>query len=145
MSFVTHKGLLVWFGLVLLFSLFSRWHVYHRSATRCSLDGNRIVPVYRVDLMLAGDTLESFCCVRCAREWPDVPAGINWRVYDEITKAALDAAKACFVESEVVTVPSRQDRTHVFANWADAMTHADAYDGDRVPNPFETPESDSNQ
>lgn len=133
---MTRRNLAVWFGAVLLLSLYSRWHVYAASTGRCSLDGNRIVPTYRVDLMLDGHAIDSFCCVKCAVEWPDVPDAGYWRVRDEVTGKTLDADRACFVESSVVTVPSRQDQTHVFKSWTDALSHVTAFDGYRIQNPL---------
>ncbi len=55
-----------------------------------------------------------------------------------MTGAVIDATAACFVESAVVTVPARQNRTHVFKAWADAMTHAAEYDGVRIANPLDS-------
>ena len=80
--------------------------------------------------------LARFCCISCAKEWPDVPAGSWWRVRDEITGEALDADVASFVESSVVTVASRRCRTHAFKNWSDAMNHAATYGGERVADPL---------
>lgn len=127
----------IWLSAVLVISLISRWRVYQSRADRCNLDGNRIEPIRRVDLLRDGKTLQSFCCITCAADWPDVPPGAYWRVHDEITGEALDSASACFVESAVVTVPSRQDRIHVFKNWADALGHCKQYDGRRISNPLE--------
>ena len=136
---MTHNRLVVWFVAVLACSLYSRWDVYHAGAGRCSLDGNRLTPIYRVDLMLGGRIETSFCCIRCAREWPDVPPGAYWQLRDEATGRILDATRGCFVESSVVTIPSRQDRTHVFSDWVDARNHMADYDGYRVANPLPDP------
>ncbi len=133
---MSSKRLVIWFAVVLALALYSRWHASRTRSDRCGLDGNRIEPVYAVDLMLDGRVTGRFCCVRCASEWPDVPADAYWQVRDEITGRPLDATTACFVESSVVTVASRQDRTHVFASWADALGHMTRYDGIRVPNPL---------
>jgi len=130
------RRLAVWFGLVLALALYSRWYMDRTRTDRCSLDGNRIEPIYAVHLMLDGKVLARFCCIPCAREWPDVPSGAYWRVTDEITGEPLDATTASFVESSVVTVPSRQARIHVFAHWADAMEHDTRYSGVRIPNPL---------
>lgn len=126
-----------WFLLVVGLGLFSRWYVFGRRVEHCSLDGGRIEEIYRVDMILAGTIVESFCCVRCASEWPAVPDGVRWNVRDEIHGGVLDAEKAIFVRSSVVTVPARQARTHVFEHWPDASSHAAEYGGDRIPNPLE--------
>ena len=133
---MTRRRLLVWFAVVLALSAVSRWRVLRANVDRCSLDGNRIVPVHRVDLMLDGRVLESFCCVTCALEWPRVPEGAAWQVHDEVTGEPLDARRARFVVSRVVTVPSRQDRIHAFRDGNDALDHIAQYDGAKLPNPF---------
>ncbi|NOT02292.1 MAG: hypothetical protein HOP29_16925 [Phycisphaerales bacterium] len=141
---MNHRQIGIWLGAVLVISLISRWRVYQSRADRCNLDGNRIEPVRRVDLVRDGETVQSFCCIRCAGDWPDVPADAYWRVHDEITGEPLDASNACFVESRVVTVPSRRDRIHVFKNWADALGHCTQYEGHRIPNPFDPAAAQSN-
>jgi hypothetical protein len=133
---MSRKGLLIWFSCIFVLSLYSRWCVFVARADRCSLDGNRIVPVHQVDLMVDGRVKERFCCVRCAREWPNVPWGATWQVRDEMTGDLLDVTIACFVESSVVTVPSRRDRIHAFKNWTDAVSHVSLYGGSRIPCPF---------
>lgn len=133
---MTRGKLVVWFGFILVLSLYSRWYTRYAGADRCSLDGNRITPIYRVDLMNGTESVASFCCVKCAAEWPDVPEGAYWQVRDEKTGKLLDARQAAFVESSVVTVSSRQDRTHVFKKRMDAMAHAAEYDGYQIANPL---------
>ncbi len=133
---MTRNLLIAWFVIVLACALGSRWGVYNARADRCSLDGNRLIPIYRVDLMLDGLVKESFCCIRCATEWPDTPLGAYWQVRDETTGQLMDATQGCFVESSVVTIPSRQDRMHVFKGWVDAMNHMAECDGRRVANPL---------
>lgn len=133
---MTGKRLAAWFAFVCVLASFSRWEVRYAWASRCSLDGNRIKPIYQVDLVLEGGTIRSFCCVRCASDWPEVPVGSYWQVRDEVTGKVIDATRARFVESNVVTVPSRQDTTHVFKVWADAKAHIEQYEGDWIANPF---------
>jgi hypothetical protein len=131
--------LALWFAALLVLSLLSRWRLEARRSERCSLDGGRIVPIYQVDLVLADQVLERFCCLRCAGDWPEVPAGAYWRVRDEVTGRELDASVASFVDSPLVTVAARQCRLHAFERWADASSHVAAYGGERVPNPLPTP------
>ena len=83
------KGLVIWFGAMLSLALLGRWHSSASITGRCQLDGTRVVPVYQVDLMRDNDVLASFCCLRCAQEWPDVPADSYWQVRDEITGEPL--------------------------------------------------------
>jgi hypothetical protein len=128
--------LAAWFAALLALALFSRAQIHARSAARCSLDGQRIEPIYSVELVRDSAVLARFCCISCAKEWPDVPPGSWWRVRDEITGESLDADVASFVDSSVVTVASRRCRTHAFKNWSDAMNHAATYGGERVADPL---------
>lgn len=133
---MTPKRLLLWFGFVLLFALYSRWQTERSRNQRCDLDGNRIEAWARVDLMHAGRVVKSFCCVTCAGQWPDVPEGAYWQVHDEITGQPLDAARARFVRSNKITVVARACRVHVFREWQDAVAHARQYEGQLIPNPL---------
>lgn len=125
-----------WFGMVVAFSLLGRWQAYHARADHCNLDGTRIVPIHRVDLVVEGQVTRSFCSIRCARDWPDSPPGARFQVRDEVTGEVLDSSLAWFVESSVVAVPARQDKTHAFKSAADAMEHVSRYGGSRIPDPF---------
>ena len=88
---MTVRRLAVWFGGILLLALVSRARMDETSSGRCRLDGNRLVPVYEVDLMRDGRILERFCCVRCAQEWPGVHDGEYWQVRDEVSGRAQGA------------------------------------------------------
>ena len=127
---------MAWFIFIGVLAVGSRWQLQRGQSDRCSLDGNRISNVYRVDLMLRGQVAQKFCCIKCAVEWPDVPGGAAWQVHDEVTGRPIDATRARFVKSDVITVASRQGRTHAFANWTDAVAHIKDYNGKAVPNPF---------
>ncbi|NNF44622.1 MAG: hypothetical protein HKN62_16565, partial [Phycisphaerales bacterium] len=132
----TPHPLILWFAAVATLALVSRWSLEADRPGRCRLDGNRIHPIHQVDLMLDDRVLASFCCVRCGQEWPETPHGSYWRVRDEVTGAPIDATNAYFVESRVVTVPSRGDRIHAFGAWPDAMDHMAQYDGTRLADPL---------
>lgn len=133
---MTFRRLALWFGLVAALAAYSRAEVGAQRKLRCSLDGNRIQSTYQVDLVSGGKVLESFCSIACAHQWPDIPPTAHWQVRDEVTGRVLDAARAHFIRSRVVTVPARRERTHVFAHWADAELHAQTHGGNQVPNPF---------
>jgi len=125
-----------WFAALLALSLFSRAQIHARRSARCSLDGQRIEPIYEVDLVEDREVVARFCCIACAVEWPAVTPQAWWRVRDEITGEPLDARVASFVDSSVVAVASRRCRTHAFKNWSDAMNHAATYGGERVADPL---------
>lgn len=136
---MTTKRVVAWFAALVALSFLSRWYAYEARADRCALDGNRIVPVYGVDLMAGSEVRASFCSIGCATEWPEVRNASDppiWRVRDEISGEPLDATKACFVRSSVVTIPARQERTHAFRDWSDALEHLHEYGGERIVNPF---------
>lgn len=135
------KATVAWFGLMAGLACIGRWQAYDARAGRCALDGSRIVPVHQVDLVTERGIARSFCSIRCAADWPDVPPGARMQVRDEVTGEVLDAGLAFFVESGVVAVAARNDRTHAFRRMADAMEHVTRYGGSPVPNPFEREES----
>ena len=127
---------MLWFGVVALVAAGSRWRAQADRGARCALDGNRIEPVYRVDLVRRGVVLHSFCSLTCARQWPDVAPDAYWQVRDEASGRPLDAGRAHFVESGVESVPARHERTHVFADWAEAQHHLARYGGRFVADPL---------
>jgi hypothetical protein len=100
------------------------------------MDGNRMEPIYQVDLAAGGNVLASFCSLTCALQWPEVPEDAYWLVRDEVTGRALDSTRAHFVSSRLVTVPARAEHVHVFAHWADAQAHAERHGGQAVPDPL---------
>jgi hypothetical protein len=130
----------IWFAAVVALALYGRATSSHAgSLGRCSLDGQTLAPihqVYQVDLMREGRPVASFCCVACARDWPEVRAGDWWQVRDELTGGPLDAACACFVESRIVSNAARGCRLHAFRDWTVAAGHADEFQGKRVDNPL---------
>lgn len=105
---------------------------------RCALDATRVEPIYQVDIIPAdGETLK-FCCIECAKKWL---AGNRGKVSavtvtDEVTGKRIDASIAYFVESSIVTNPSTGNKTHVFAEKADAEKHAMEFNGTIIKNPF---------
>jgi hypothetical protein len=128
--------LTVWFASVVGLALFSRWQAIDSRRARCRLDGTPINPVYRVDLVADDRILASFCCMKCATQWPEVPGGAFWQVRDEVNGDVLDAAAAYFVEGPPATVPSRQASTHSFRRLSDALDHTGRHGGTLIPSPF---------
>jgi hypothetical protein len=129
-------GLLVVVGLPLL----GWWARRHRDPG-CALDGVRVDPAYRVEIVDGDGRRHEFCCPRCAEIWLDrqaaPPRAVT--VTDEPTKQPLDAAAAHYVRSPVVTVPTTQNRIHVFRTRSDAEGHVAAFGGtvlDGADRPF---------
>jgi hypothetical protein len=122
----TLVGLVAVAGLALL----GRW-ARGRPGDGCDLDGSKIDPVYRVDVVDGRGDAHQFCCLTCARMWLDrqsaPPRAIT--VTDEASGEQLPAGAACYVRSSVVTRPTTGNRIHVFRNRADAEKHAEAFGG----------------
>ncbi len=128
--------LTLWFAFILGLSLFSRWQAIDSHRARCRLDGIRIDPIYRVDLLVDNRVQASFCCVKCAAAWPEIPRGAHWQVRDEVSGEVLDASAAYFVEGPPLTVPSRQESIHTFRRLWNALDHIGRHGGNLVSSPF---------
>jgi hypothetical protein len=133
------KATLLWFGALTLFAVVSRAQVRGASGDRCSFDGATIEPIHRVDLMQDGTTCASFCSIACARAWPAPPPRSSWQLRDEVSGRPVDASRACFVESRIVTVAARHERIHVFLDPSDAMNHCVQFGGARIQDPLIPP------
>jgi hypothetical protein len=72
-----------------------------------------------------------FCSVRCAQLWlaRGQPPPRAVFVTDEASGREVEAHRAFFVRSAVVTPPTTRNRTHAFAERADAARHAAAFRG----------------
>ena len=93
---------------------------------RCDLDGARIDRLFRVRILDVQNREHEFCCIHCARLWLSPQPAAPWQVLvtDETTGAEIDAARAWFVRSTVVTTAHTRNRIHVFQTEADAVKHA---------------------
>ena len=139
---VSTRALSLWFLAVASLGAVSRTEVAARRSGRCSLDGVTFGAAAEVELVERGVVLARFCCATCAADWPDVPTDAWWRVRDEVTGEALDAAEALFVESRVPTSRARRDHLHAFASLRDALAHAEQFGGRLVPRPLPPPPPD---
>jgi len=121
-------------AVVVTLALVAHW-ARGRPAQGCALDGAKIDPVYRVEIVDGQGQGHDFCCLVCARLWLDRqttrPQAI--RVTDEASGETIDAATAFFVRSSVVTRPTTGNRVHVFRNRSDAEKHADLFGGFVLP------------
>jgi hypothetical protein len=119
-------------GLVVVVSLAEVAHWSRPDpGTGCALDGMKINPIYRVEIVDRAGGRHAFCCPTCARLWlkqqAEPPTQII--VTDELSQQPVEAAAACYVRSPVVTVPSTGNRIHVFRNRDDAEKHIDKNGG----------------
>jgi len=123
-------------GLVVVaaVALGARW-ARPGSKESCALDGLKVEPAYRVEVIDERGESHAFCCPACARLWLEgrraPPRAV--RVTDEATGEQIDAASACYVRSTVVTAPGTENRVHVFRDRADAERHAGAFGGLVLP------------
>jgi hypothetical protein len=79
----------------------------------------------------------AFCCVGCAESWLGRSGASPRAIYvtDEATGREIDAARAFYVRSLVVTTATKGDRVHAFERRADAEAHAAAYRGRLLTGP----------
>jgi hypothetical protein len=121
---------LVCLAALALLPMIGHWARRDR-AGRCALDGVKIEPLYAVRVRDAEGADRDFCCPICAELWLGRQAAPPRIIYvtDETTGDRLDARRAFFVRSSVVTVPTTGSRVHAFAAEADAVRHADAARG----------------
>ena len=100
-------------------------------ANRCALDGGSVDPRLRVRIVdAAGDDFE-FCCLSCAQWWLEASRARPSRIYvtDETSGEEIEAEKAYYVRSRVVSHGPTQERRHVFRHQSDAETHAREFHG----------------
>jgi hypothetical protein len=106
-----------------------------RPGPGCALDGVKIDPAYRVEVVDAAGARHAFCCPACAALWLEhqssSPRAIL--VTDETSGESIDAADAWYVRSRVVTTPATGNRVHAFRNRADAERHAEKNGGTVLP------------
>jgi hypothetical protein len=139
---MTRRNLLLLLGTAIVVGLpvLGHWS-RHSSSSDCALDGVKIDPVYRVEIIDAQGTKRAFCCIGCAAIWLShetaKPQAII--VTDETSRQCLSANDAHYVRSSVVTTPTTGNRIHAFRNLADAEKHAAACGGSLLAdseNPF---------
>jgi nitrous oxide reductase accessory protein NosL len=101
----------------------------------CALDGVRIEPIYRVSIVDDQQHAHEFCCVRCAELWLERQATQPTGIYltDEASGEEIEAGRAFFVRSSVITKPTTGNRIHVFQQRGDAEKHAARFGGRLLP------------
>ncbi|MCF6157483.1 MAG: hypothetical protein E3K32_02690 [wastewater metagenome] len=105
---------------------------------RCAYDGSPIAPIYEVDIILKDTSVRKFCSVYCATQWfeKNTLSVDHVLVTDEIRGNKIDSNMAYFVESELITNETNDNRIHVFQLRQDALTHAEKFHGKTVDDPF---------
>jgi len=81
---------------------------------------------------------KKFCSIYCAAQWfkNNVTSIDHVIVTDEIRGNKIDSYMAYFVESELITNETNDNRIHVFQQRQDAITHAEKFHGTMTDDPF---------
>lgn len=105
---------------------------------RCAFDGSSVTPIYEVDIFLKDRSVKKFCSIYCAAQWFKSNHDLidHVVVTDEIRGNKIDSYMAYFVESELITDETNDNRIHVFQQRQDALTHAEKSHGIVTDDPF---------
>lgn len=104
----------------------------------CAYDGSPVTTVYEVDIALKDGSTKKFCSIYCAAKWfkNNLQTIDHVIVTDEIRGNKIDSFMAYFVESELITNKTNDNRIHVFQQRQYALTHAEKFQGTMVDDPF---------
>lgn len=129
-----------WIGLAIFFGIALGGVLYQKfiKSPRCAYDGSAIPRIYEVDIVLKDRSTKKFCSVFCATRWYENNAQVidHIVVTDEIRGVKIDSYMAYFVESELITNETNDNRIHVFQQRQDALTHAEKFHGTMTDDPF---------
>ncbi|HHT9138396.1 MAG TPA: hypothetical protein ACFYEK_14280 [Candidatus Wunengus sp. YC60] len=129
-----------WIGLIIIFviSLIGVSYQKFLKNPRCAYEGSAIPQIYEVDIVLKDKSTRKFCSIYCAAQWFKNNAKLvdHAIVTDEIRGNKIDSYMAYFVESELVTNETNDNRIHVFQQRQDALTHAEKFHGTMTDDPF---------
>lgn len=105
---------------------------------RCAYDGSAISPIYEAELVMKDTSVKKFCSIYCASQWfkNNTKLVDHALVTDEIRGNKIDSYMAYFVESELITNETNDNRIHVFQQRQDALTHAEKFHGAMTDDPF---------
>ncbi|MCF6154841.1 MAG: hypothetical protein E3K36_06215 [Candidatus Brocadia sp.] len=129
-----------WIGLIIILIVALAGVSYQKflKSPRCVYDGSAIPLIYEVDIVLKDHSVKKFCSIYCAVQWFQNNA--QWVdhviVTDEIRGNKIDSYMAYFVESELITNETNDNRIHVFQQRQDALTHAEKFHGTMTDDPF---------
>ncbi len=133
-----------WIGIiiVLIVSVMGVCYQKYVSSHHCAYDGCAVTEIYEVDIVLKDSSVKIFCSIYCAAQWfeknkQNVDHVI---VTDEIRENKIDSYMAYFVESELITNKSNNNRIHAFQQRQHAQTHAKKFNGSTIDDPFEVDE-----
>ena len=120
-------------GIVLVATLlpFASTRLAGPPGERCARDGVALGRLLQVRIEAAAGTEHRFCSVRCAEDWlrRSGETATAIRVIDEASGREIDADRAHWVRSQILTSRESNESLHAFARAADARAHAEAYRG----------------
>ncbi|MDE2217666.1 MAG: hypothetical protein KGJ87_10990 [Planctomycetota bacterium] len=129
-----------WIGLIIVFAIALSGVSYQKFLSRphCAYDGSAVIPIYEADIVLKSNAIKKFCSIYCAKQWFKNNAQLidHVIVTDEIRGNKIDSYMAYFVESELITNETNDNRIHVFQQRQDALTHAEKFHGTTTDDPF---------
>ncbi|MDN3511838.1 MAG: hypothetical protein QY310_12695 [Candidatus Jettenia sp. CY-1] len=129
-----------WIGIVIVLTIALIGVSYQKFLRnpRCAYDGSPIAPIYEVDIVLKDASIHRFCSIYCATQWfrKNTQPVDHILVTDEIRGNKIDSYMAYFVESELITNETNDNRIHVFQQRQDALTHAEKFHGKMTDDPF---------
>ncbi len=104
----------------------------------CAYDGSAVTTMYEVEIVLKDESTKKFCSIYCATKWfeNNQHAVEHAIVTDEIRGNKIDSFMAFFVESELITNKTNDNRIHAFQQRQYALTHAEKFQGRMVDDPF---------
>lgn len=129
-----------WIGLIIVVVIALIGGLYKKfsKSPRCSFDGSPVASIYEVDIVLKDKSTQTFCSIYCATQWfkSNTKMIDHVIVTDEIRGNKIDSYMAYFVESELITDETNDNRIHAFQQRQDAITHAEKFHGTMVDDPF---------
>ncbi len=129
-----------WIGLIIIFCIALIGVSYQKllKNPRCAYDGSAVAPIFEVEIVLKDGSRKKFCSIYCAIRWFEKNTQLidHVIVTDEIRGNKIDSYMAYFVESELITHETNDNRIHVFQQRQDAITHADKFHGTMIDDPF---------
>ncbi|BBO18067.1 conserved hypothetical protein [Candidatus Brocadia pituitae] len=130
----------IWIGLVISIIVALGGVAYQKflRSPRCAFDGSAVPPIYEVDIVLRDRSVKKYCSIYCAVQWFKNNHQVidHVVVVDEIRGKKIDSYMAYFVESELITNETNDNRIHVFQQRQDALTHAEKFHGTVIDDPF---------
>lgn len=133
-----------WIGLIIVLIVALAGVSYQKflKSPHCAYDGSAVVPIYEVDIVLKDHSTRKFCSIYCAVQWFKSNTQLidHVIVTDEIRGIKIDSYMAYFVESELITNETNDNRIHVFQQRQDALAHAEKFHGSMTDDPFTTDE-----